>query len=157
VNCGVTFTHLPWPCVPFKRYLRAEIEKRSEAYVETDTMTYRKVVKERGAAVVYDDPVADAQSTEAEKEAEAVRELAPSTPHRWIGGIAAGAERLRRVVKQARQTHLGGRLSTVIISPVKYRSEARKRALEACCLLLRALRIVTVRNPTELATLGSSP
>jgi len=157
VNCGATFTHLPSICVCFKRYLRAEMETRSGRYVDTDPMSYRKVVKDRGAAVVYDDPIADAHSTEAEKEAEAVRQMSHSTPYRWIGEIAACRERSQRVVKKAQLTGLGGRLFSIIISPGKYRSEARKRVLEACCLLLRALRILTIRNPTQLATLGSSP
>jgi len=143
--------------VAFKRYLRAQIERRSEAYVETDPMSYRKVVKDRGAGVVYDDPIADAQSTPAEKEAEAVRELAPSTPHRWISGIAASRKRLQPLVKHARQSSMGAGLSSIMISAAKYRSQGRRRVLEACCLLLRALRIVTIRNPTRLATLGSSP
>lgn len=157
VNCGSAFTHLPSLCVPFKRYLRPEIEKRSSAYVETDPMTYRRVVKTGGAAVVYDDPIADGQSTEAEKEAESVRELAPSTPHRWISAIAASREQFQPMVKQAQQAGLAARLSTIQIASVKYHSEARKRVLEACGLLLRALWMVTIRNPTELATLGSSP
>jgi hypothetical protein len=157
VHCGGTFRHLPSICVAFKRYLRPEIEKRAFVYMETDPMTYRKVVKEGGALVVYDDPVADAQATEAEKEAEAVRELAPSTPHRWIGTIAACREQGQPVVKQAQKSERGGHLSSIMISPLKYRSEARKLVLQGCCLLLRAAQVVGLRNPTELATLGSSP
>jgi len=157
VNCGTTFTHLPALCVPFKRYLRVEIEARAGAYVETNPMTYRKVVKDRGAAVVYDDPIAQADATEAEKEAEAVRELAPSTPHRWIGAIAARREQWQPVIKQTQRSGLGARLSSILIAPGKYRSEARKRTLEVCGLLLRALKSVLPRNPTQLATLGSSP
>jgi hypothetical protein len=157
VNCGSTFTHLPSLCVPFKRYLRVEIEARSGAYVETNPMTYRKVVRDRGAAVVYDGAIADAHATEAEKEAEAVRELAPSTPHRWLSAIAARHEQWQPVVKQTQLSGLGARLSSIIIAPGKYRSEARKRTLQGCGLLLRALKSVLPRNPTNLATLGSSP
>ena len=157
VNCGTTFTHLPSLCVPFKRYLRPEIEKRSSAYVETDPMSYRKVVTDGGGAVVYDMPIADAQATEAEKEAEHVPQMASSTVHRWISSIAASREQFQPVVKQAQQAGLMARLSTIRIASVKYRSETRKQVLEACGLLLRALKVVTVRNPTELATRGSSP
>ena len=157
VNCGTTLTHLPSLCVPFKRYLRVEIEARSGAYVETNPMTYRRVVKDLGAAVVYDDAIADAQAPEAEKEAEAVRELAPSTPHRWIGAIAARRNQWQPVVKQTQRSGLGARLSSIVIAPEKYRSEARNRTLEVCGLLLRALKSVLPRNPTKLATLGSSP
>jgi len=156
-SCGTTFTHLPSLCVPFKRYLRVEIEARAGAYVETNPMTYRKVVKDRGAAVAYEGPIADAEATEAEKEAEAAPELAPSTPHRWIGAIAASREQWQPVVKQTQRSGLGARLSSLIIAPGKYRSEARKRTLEACGLLLRALKAVWPRNPTQFATLGSSP
>lgn len=120
-------------------------------------MSYRKVVTDGGAALVYDDPIANAQSTEAEKESETVRQMAHSTPHRWIGVIAASRERLQPVVKQAQQFGFAGHLSSIRIASAKYRCQARKRALEACCLLLRALRLVPFRNPTELATLGSSP
>jgi hypothetical protein len=157
VKCGTTLTHLPSLCVPFKRYLRCEIETRADAYCETEPMSYRKVVRERGSAVVYDEAIADAESTEAEKEKEATRALAPSTVHRWIGGISARREQWQPAVRLAQQVHQGARLSSIMISAAKYRSEARKLVLEACALLLRALSIVSSRNPTQLATLGSSP
>ena len=120
-------------------------------------MSYRKVVTAGGAALVYDDPIADAQSTEAEKESEKVRQMSHSTPYRWISDVAASRERLQSVVKQAQQSDLGTRLSSIRIASAKYRSEARKRVLEACCLLLRALGMVPLRNPTEFETMGSSP
>jgi hypothetical protein len=157
VSCGTTFTHLPSLCVPFKRYLRGEIEDRTQAHVETEPMSYRKVVQEQGSTVVYDDPIAESESTEAEKEAEAVRALAPSTVHRWIGSIAARREQWQPAVRLARQVHSGALLRSLMISAAKHRSQARKRVLETCGLLLRVLRIVTRRNPTQLATLGSSP
>ncbi len=157
VICGTTFTHLPTLCVAFKRYLRGEIETCVQTYVETDPMSYRQVVKERGAAVVYDGPIADGASTEAEKEKEATPELRPSTVHRWIGGIAARREQWQPAVRLARQVHQGARLSSIMISAAKYRSQARKRVLEACALLLRAISILAGTNPTQLATLGSSP
>jgi len=157
VDCGTTFTHLPAFCLPYKRYLRAEIEARAGAYIETDAMSYRQVVKERGAALCYDDAVARADSTEAEKEAERVRALAPSTVHRWIGAMAALRERWQPAVRLAAALESGSRLGWLVISAGKYRSAARKAILERCGLLLRAIRLVAERNPTELATLGASP
>jgi hypothetical protein len=157
VTCGTTLTHLPALCVPFKRYLRHEIETRAQTYVETAPMSYRHVVKDGASAVVYDDPIADGASTEAEKEAEAVRALAPSTPHRWIGAIAACREQWQPAVRLARQLQQEARLSAIMIAATKYRSQARKRVLETCGLLLRAMSIVAGTNPTRLATLGSSP
>ena len=157
VTCGTTFTHLPALCVPFKRYLRGELETRAQTYVETDPMSYRRVVKDGASAVVYDDPIADGASTEAEKEAEAVRALAPSTPHRWIGAIGACREQWQPAVRLARQLQQEARLGPSMIAAAKYRSQARKRVLETCGLLLRALAIVADTNPTRLATLGSSP
>jgi hypothetical protein len=157
LTCGTTFTHLPSLCIPFKRYLRDEIEARTKVYVETDPMSYRKVVKDGDSAVVYDDPIADAASTEAEKEKECVRELAPSTVHRWIGSLAAGRKQWQQVVRLARQLHQGAYLRVIMISVAKYRSQARKRVLEACGLLLRSLSVITNANFTRLATRGSSP
>jgi hypothetical protein len=148
---------LPTLCVPFKRSLRGEIEARAQTYIETDPMSYRQVVKERGAAVVYDDPIADGASTEAEKEAEAVRALAPSTVHRWISAIAACREQWQPAVRLARQLQQEAHLSSIMIAAVKYRRQARKRVLETCGLLLRAISILADTNPTQLATLGSSP
>ena len=157
VNCGTTLTHLPALCVPFKRYLRSEIETRAQVYVGTNPMSYRQAVKERGSAVVYSDPIATAESTDTEKENEVTPELRPSTVYRWIGGIAACREQWQPAVRLARQVHQKARLSSVMISLSKYRSEIRKRVLETCGLLLCALEIVSVKNPTQLATLGSSP
>ncbi len=157
VSCGTTFTHLPMLCVSFKRYLRGEIEARAQAYVQTDPMSYRRAVNERGAAVVYDDPIADGASTEAQKEAEAARALAPSTVHRWIGAIAACREQWQPAVRLARQLQQEARLSSIMIAVVKYHSKARKRVLETCGLLLRAILILAGKKPTQLATLGSSP
>lgn len=120
-------------------------------------MSYREVVKDGCAALVYDDPIADKDSTEEEKKGEAVRELSPSTPHRWIRDIAASLKQPQLVVKQAQNSEEGGRLSLIKISELKYRSHARKLLLQCCGLLLRAAEIVAKKNPTELATLGSSP
>ena len=157
VNCGTTFTHLPALCVPFKRFLRSEIEERAQTYVETDPTSYRRVVKERGSAVVYDDPIADSASTEAEREEESTRALAPSTVHRWIGSIAAGREQWQPAVRLAQQLPADRAGRTLVIMASKYRSQARKCVLEACGLLLRAISLLAGRNPTRLATLGSSP
>lgn len=157
VNCSVTFIHINSFGVRYKRYLRNDIEARASAYTETDSMSYRRVVKERGAAISYDDPIAQADSADSMKEEENVRELAPSTVHRWIGAIAAHREQWQAAVRQAQQICPDARLRSIMISAVKYRSTARKRVLEACGLLLRALEIVSFRNPTKFATLGSSP
>jgi len=157
VKCGVSFVHLSRLCAPFKRYLRGEIEGRSCTYVETESMNYREVVKERGAAVVYDGPIAETKSTETEKEAEVVRALAPSTVHRWISGIAGGRKQWQPAVRLAQQFDSTTRLRSLLICAAKYRSEARKRVLETCGLILRAFSILTAKNPTKLATLGSSP
>jgi hypothetical protein len=157
VTCGTTFTHLPALCAPFKRYLRGEIETRAQTYIETDPMSYRQAVKERGAAVVYDDPIADGASTEAEREAEAARGLAPSTVHRWIGAIAACRERWQPALRRVQQSRPVAGLSAIVIHAAKYRSQARKRVLESCGLLLRAVSMAAGTNSTQLATLGSSP
>jgi len=157
VHCGGSFTHLPSECLPYKRYLRIEVESRSRAYIETEPMIYSRVVRERGAHVAYDGPVADAHSTEAEKEADDPPVLAPSTVYRWIGSIAACRDRHQPVVARAQASGPGPRLSKLVVSPLKYRSEVRRLILQACGSLLRAVAKISVRNATQLATLGSSP
>lgn len=157
VSCGTSFTHLPALCVPCKRYLRDEIEKRARTYVRTEGTSYRSAVRDGGLEVVYDDPVAVGSSTEAEKEAEVSRALAPSTLHRWIGWIGACRERWQPVVRLAGQIRREASADWIAISAAKCRSGARKRLLEACALLLRAISVVAGTNPTRFATLGSSP
>ena len=129
VSCGTTFTHLPTLCVPFKRYLRGEIETRARTYVETDPMSYRKVVTGAGPRRWFTTIRSRmVRLRRREKEAEAVRELAPSTPYRWIGAIAARREQWQPAVRLARQVHQGARLSLLMIAPAKYRS----RGAQAC-------------------------
>jgi hypothetical protein len=156
-SCGTGFTHLPTLCVPFKRYLRGEIEKRARTYVQAEATSYRRAVRDDGWDVVYDGPVAVGSSTEAEKEAEVSRALAPSTLHRWIGCMAACRERWQPVVRLAGQIRREAPPDWIAISASKYRSRARKRVLETCALLLRAISIVAGKNPTRFATMGSSP
>ena len=107
--------------------------------------------------MVYSGLIADLQSTEAEKEKEAISEMSCATPYRWIRDIATYRNRLQSVVKYAQQTNHCWGLSLIMISSAKYRTKTRKKVLEACALLLRALKVVSLKNPLDLETMGASP
>jgi len=157
VNCGTTFTHYSQLCLPGKRYLRPEIQARADRYLQEAASSYRHVVRDGAAAVAYAGPVPEAQASETEKEQEDTRRLAPSTVHRWIGAIAALRRSFQPAVQQAQE--LGGRFSfsKLLIPCWKYRTQARKKVLEACATVLLALKHLAVKNTPELATLASGP
>ena len=156
-GCGKTFTNYPSLCVPWKRYLRIEIQGRAERYIEQARTTYRRVVRNGAAAVAYDEELLGPEASDEQKELEAIRHLAPSTLHRWISSIAGCAQQFQPVLQEARHLDPQVRLSGFVIPFWKYRTEARKKVLETCGRLLRALKIVRAKRPTDFATLGSSP
>jgi len=82
--CKTSFRKYPDVCLRHKRYLRPEYLKRVESYSKSVSTSFRRAVLDCGAAVVHTDEVATSCSSEKDKEAEAVRELAPSTVYRWI-------------------------------------------------------------------------
>lgn len=51
--CGKTFTYYPEFLLPYKRYLKDDIIRLSQKYVEDDNTTYRKIVTHEGASIVY--------------------------------------------------------------------------------------------------------
>ena len=154
-RCDLTFTNYGKLCMPHKRYLRVDIESRSLNYIESEETSYRRVVKEKGFDVVYAGETAGEESSEEEKEREEIRCLSPSTVHRWISGIAACRESFQYIIQEA--MHMGMNSVGLIIPCWKYRTAARKHALSACGQILAAVRFIAVRNPTDFATLGSSP
>lgn len=151
--CGKTHIHYPPCCLPHKLYLREEVEGRCKRYVREERSGYRDVVTEQGMAVAHAGPVADVAATEQEKEAEETMQLAGSSVHRWIDGLASMAQRQPEVLKRAQEA--GGQLARWAIAPWKYRRSKRRWVLTQCRIWLEALALVT--NPTEYATGGASP
>lgn len=124
--CRGTFTDYPPFAVPYKRYVRDDIEGFSERYVETDQQTYRSVVRPEKTAVGYEN---DCQ-----------RQLDHSTVWKWLGWLGRLEQRLHMMLEWIRyQSPSHGLFRELTpIAPKKYRSERRKRVLEQARLLLRA-------------------
>lgn len=158
--CGATFTNLPSICVGQKLYLRCEIESRSQSYLETPSMTYRQSVENDGREVAYhkeEKDIATTRSTQEEKEKEIHPVMAHTTVQRWISSIANVYEDVQPVVAKAVEIDVNGDLSLILIAPNKYRSDERKRVLQCACFLLRAKKLVQLKNPTRYAPRGASP
>lgn len=149
-KCGKTCTHYPPLCLPYKLYLREQVEGRCGRYVREARTSYRAVVREQGMAVVHAGAVAGPTATEREKEAEPTVQLAPSSVYRWIDAMARMARRQSGVLKRAREA--GVRLGGWLIAPWKYRSAKRRGVLTQCRMWLEAL--AGLSNFTEVATGG---
>ena len=132
-----------------------DVESISLNYIESEDTSYRRVVKEKRFDVVYAGGASGEESSEEEKEREESRCLSPSTAYRWISGIAACRESFQYIIQEA--MHMGMNSVGLIIPCWKYRTATRKHALSACGQILAAVRFIAVRNPTDFATLGSSP
>lgn len=146
MDCGLSFRRLPPDGLPFKRYLKGEIEARCERYVATDHSTYRSTVRDEGLPVYYAGVVAEPESSEAEKEAESTPALCNTTVHRWLSWLAVSYEsELWRLEERVQQFSDSVDLTPFSIPPRKYRSENRRKILEICRRVLRCLNFI--RNP----------
>ena len=130
-RCRGSFTYYPPFAVPYKQYVRKEIEERSARYLEDDAATYRRVVRDGNSACGYacsDDGQIDE------------RQLVGSTVHRWLTYLGSQTEKLRRVLELVKA--LAPR-STIHREPLpvparKYRSESRRQSLHLARRLLHA-------------------
>jgi hypothetical protein len=133
--CLRIFTDYPPWAVPYRRYVRDEIEERSARYLEDDTATYRAAVRDGHKACGYD-LREDGSMDE--------RQLAASTLHRWISWLAAQIERLSVVLRQVRSLVPRATLhrDPLPIPARKYRSEERRAILHVARRLLHAEALV---------------
>lgn len=156
-HCGRSFTKLPPICIPGKLYLRAEVEGRSEQYLENPAMSYREAVKENGNDIQHCTEAATAECSEVQKEEEVIPVMSHTTLYRWVNTLSDCRKSLQPVVEMALEMDVEGRLCSIVIAPIMYRSDERKRILLCACFLLRAKNIVFVSNPNRDATRGASP
>jgi len=126
-------------------------------YVEEDKATYRKAARENGALVSYAGNVAEAESSEAEKEAESIPAMSHSTVYRWVTWFAKAFEgEIWRLEERAQ--HRGGLVdfTSFVIPPQKYRSIERRELLVTCRRILRC-RPFAQKNPPDFGTGCRSP
>jgi hypothetical protein len=128
--CKQTFTTYPAFAVPRKRYVRNEVLRFSERYVNEDGTTYRKAATEEGLAVFYhggEDGVIDE------------RQFAHTTLHRWFPFLGSLKRTAREALRLIREKAPGSGIFRKIV-PVpswKYRSEERRQILIASRRLLQ--------------------
>lgn len=130
--CLRTFTLYPEFAQPHKRYALPSIQERCAAYVEDKARTYAQSVSEGGLPIMYED-------------SDSGKQLWPSTVWRWISALGGFAETTRQALHLIQQkspsTGLFRELGAWRIGERKYRSKARKHALERCLSLLAACQV----------------
>ncbi len=124
--CGTTFTFYPSFCVPYKRYVLADITRLSGRYVESDEASYRSVVRGRKMAIGY------------AEEPSASKQLSPSTVWRWLGYLGACGARLQEGLRLIQDKDPSLALHRLIrpVAARKYRTETRRELLQTGRLLL---------------------
>jgi hypothetical protein len=151
-SCQRSFTDYPSFAVPNKRYVRQEMEERSARYLEDDTATYRRVVRDGNTACGYD-RTDDGEIDE--------RQLVGSTVHRWITWLGEQTDKLSLLLGMVKAW---APRSTIHRDPLpfpsrKYRSDERKEILQTARRLLLAealVRAIRIRRPesSDFATEG---
>lgn len=151
-KCGQSFTDYPPFAVPNKRYVRKEIEERSAHYVEEDTATYRRVVREGNTACGYD---LNEDGTMDE------RQLARSTVHRWLTWLGNQRVKLSQVLGMVKALAPRATIHRehLPVPARKYQGKERKTTLQTARRLLHAQALLEAihgrrADPSDFATGG---
>ena len=126
--CKGTFTDYPPFAIPYKRFVRDDIEGLSARYVERDKETYRCVVRPEKTAIGY--------------EHDGERQFEHSTVWKWLSWHGTQEKRSAETLEWIRYHSPSHGIFRALtpIAPKKYRSERRKKVLERARLLLLAAR-----------------
>ncbi len=150
--CEKVFTFYPDFALPRKRYVRDSVLPFSRPYLEVDRLSYRQVVKVNDLPVFYDrKPTGEIDE----------RQLAHSTPWRWLTSFSSLKRTLQRALKLIREKSATSTLFRAVIPspPWKYRSDGRRKALQAALKFLVAddeyLELFQVSITPRLATVLS--
>lgn len=126
--CKATFTDYPPFAIPYKRFVRDDIERFSSRYVKREKETYRCVVRHERTAIGYD------QDCE--------RQFEHSTVWKWLRWLGEQEQRLTETLEWIRYHDPSHGIFRELtpIAPKKYRSEKRKHVLEQARMLLLTAR-----------------
>ena len=128
--CKTTFTFYPSFCMPYKRFVLADITRLSGRYVEEDETSYRSLVRCQGMAIGY------------VGEHALDRQLSPTTVWRWLRDLGCSM-RLQAGLRLIRQKDPDLALHRQIrpVALRKYRSELRREQLQTGRLLLLVAKV----------------
>jgi transposase-like protein len=126
-GCGKTFTQYPDFALPYKRYMLPDIIQYAERYLESENMSYGRLVKKWSAGY---------KRTTAEGETQ----LWPSTIHRWLSTLgslpnilARGQQLIRQKNPKASVTRY---LSQLTVPRRKFKTDTRRLILVGCRQIL---------------------
>ena len=121
--CNKRILQYPDFALPYKRYPLQTILDYASRYTENDRATYQSVIQSSPIGYPEDE-----------------RQLAPSTPWRWISTLSRMSNLLRRAQELILQAESSGAISrhlaTLTISAGKYKTSARRTLLIQCRKLL---------------------
>jgi hypothetical protein len=157
--CDRTFRHYPEGVVPFKRYLFTALASLCTRYLREPAATYRRVAHcagpEESLPAFYDQPVAKAEDSEAQKRRDQPTALSHVTVWRWVGFFGNLGPQLRRRIERQQALSDAVDFSPWRIPPWKYRSLRRRVTLIEAAKVLTAMDLG--RSPTNLGTLYAGP
>jgi hypothetical protein len=139
--------------LPYKQYLLTAVTHHTESYLEDPEVSYDEARCCNGVPVVYEGMVAEADSTEEEKDREEIRHLAPSTIYRWFSWLDKALD----VIEMSRG--MGGAnafdLTPWLMAGSKQCSPKRRKTLIRAAQALALLKGKS--NITDLATARPPP
>ena len=156
VACGASFRHLPKFCCCFKRYLPGDILEILSRYLEEDSCSYRRAARHRGLPIPHAGEVAEADSSEEQKQAESTPYFSHTTIYRWLTYFAGLDDYFRKLRERVLRQIDRLEFKSFTVAPHKYRSHARKLILVRCRQLIFCLGISQKYTP-DFATLCMPP
>lgn len=125
-GCQKTFSQYPDFAIPYKRYVLPNILEYAERYIESEKMSYAKVLAKWAAGYQR----FDGDETQ----------LFPSTIHRWLttlGGLSQMLAKAQQLIRQKDPSAAVTRhLSQLIVSGKKFTTDTRRRILVRCRQIL---------------------
>jgi hypothetical protein len=156
-GCKGIFTYYPEYALPYKRYLRPQIEQKSQEYLEEKGKTYEQVASDAASAAILYEKQESSKLIQRFQE----KEFAKSTVWRWISFFGKQEDYLQKafslIGQKDPQTNFFRKVYEIVIYPGKYKTDTGKDLLITASKVLGAMRqLVRVLGKgekfTELAT-----
>ncbi|MBF0245282.1 MAG: hypothetical protein HQL31_08425 [Planctomycetes bacterium] len=146
------FTHWPDFAIPYKRYVRHDIEDRVRRYAEDEARTYEEAVSENGLRLIYED-WPDCPSSKMAPPIKWMRdELLPvgmsrSTVWRWVGEFGRKEAELRVALEVIARINPRSEIHRflMLVRSAKFRLPEREGMIKTAAHFLRAL--TEIRGP----------
>lgn len=142
--CQGSFTCYPAYALPYKRYLRPQIQEKSQEYVQESAKTYEEVASYEKGPIFHEKSAKSSEQEMAKPQSPAKqeKEFAKSSVWRWLSFFGKQQENLTRALDLIRQKNPQTKLLRHVygIAPRKYKSQSRKGLLQTAAWFLDAMK-----------------